>query len=110
MSMKSSELIVRLRNRIFCKHDWRFDLPDASVSAQDWSGAKFGCVCRKCSAMDFRELPQAKLKPKLNALELVTFHRIQQLTKHGCKYIDIEIRKDGNVYHFQGDWLSGHRQ
>lgn len=98
-----------LLKRIFCKHDWNFSLPGPDVSSPDWTGAKFGCTCRKCSAMDFRELPKAALIADLNTIELMTFHRLKQLTRNGYKTIDVTVRKDGNIYHFEGNWLAGSR-
>ncbi len=90
-----------------CKHDWRFAIPDdVSMTDEGWREAKICCVCKKCSAMDFRTLPQPVIKPELNALELVHYHRMRDLVKHGYKFIDIEIRKDGQTYNFEGDWLA----
>lgn len=41
-----------------------------------------------------------------NELEASSMIKLQKLLEHGYKFININIRKDGKDYIFQGDWLS----
>lgn len=41
-----------------------------------------------------------------NQLEARTIARFENLVRHGYKFIDIVVRKDGQEYRFEGDWLS----
>ncbi len=97
--------------RIFCKHNWKFDEPDPSVDAISWEGAKRGCYCPKCSAIDFRVPPIEKKQvhkfpSDMNILEVDTVNRLLELTKYGYEFIDICVRKDEKEHWFQGDFLA----
>lgn len=41
-----------------------------------------------------------------NDLERKTIAEIEQLVRHGYKFIDITVRRDGKEYRFQGDWIA----
>lgn len=41
----------------------------------------------------------------MNELEIETLKKFLELTKHGAKTIDINVRKDGKEYTFQADFL-----
>lgn len=38
--------------------------------------------------------------------EADTIRRFAELVRHGAKFIDISVRRDGREYHFEGDWLA----
>ncbi len=40
-----------------------------------------------------------------NKLEADTIRKFFALTKHGCKFCDLVVRKDGREYRFEADWL-----
>jgi hypothetical protein len=41
-----------------------------------------------------------------NDLERRTLARFEELVRHGYKFIDIRVRKDGREHQFEGDWLA----
>lgn len=42
---------------------------------------------------------------EINDLQKQTLLDVYQLIKHGSKFINLHIRKDGREYHFEADWL-----
>lgn len=43
---------------------------------------------------------------KANAAERQNIARLEELVRYGFKFIDITVRKDGQEYRFEGDWLA----
>lgn len=41
-----------------------------------------------------------------NELEIETMARFEELVRHGYKFIDLHVRKDGKEYRFEADWLA----
>ncbi len=41
-----------------------------------------------------------------NSLEETTIERFERLTRHGAKSVDLLVRKDGQEYRFEADWLA----
>ena len=41
-----------------------------------------------------------------NELERRTIASIEARVRHGYKFIDLRIRKDGQEYHYEADWLA----
>lgn len=41
-----------------------------------------------------------------NELEEKTIARFEALIRHGCKFVDLVVRKDGQEYRFEADWLA----
>lgn len=41
-----------------------------------------------------------------NEPEAATISRLEALVRHGYKFIDIKVRKDGQETWFEGDWLA----
>lgn len=42
---------------------------------------------------------------QINKMQRNSIWELHDLTKHGAKFIDIRVRKDGKEYLFEGDWL-----
>lgn len=42
---------------------------------------------------------------QINKLQRDSIWELHDLTKHGAKFIDIRVRKDGKEYLFEGDWI-----
>lgn len=42
---------------------------------------------------------------QISKLQRDSIWELHDLTKHGAKFIDIRVRKDGKEYLFEGDWL-----
>jgi len=53
-----------------------------------------------------REVKAVAARVDANQPERDSLAELEQLVRHGYKFIDITVRKDGRDYRFEGDWLA----
>lgn len=65
-----------------------------------------GAPLRLARVMGAREVDTIARRVDANSLERESIHRLEELVRHGYKFIDITVRKDGREQTFEGDWLA----